>query len=143
MKQVMQLRPTLFLLLACAAPLAHAEKPVAPEYIRGATIVSAEELVELAITTPKLVIIDSRKQDEYRQGHIEGAISLLDTETSEKSLAQIIPTKKTPVLFYCNGSRCLRSSNATTKALAWGYKSIYWFRGGWREWSDKRMPISR
>lgn len=139
----MQFHPLSFLLLACAIPLAHAEKPVAPKHIDGATIVNAEELVELAITLPKLVILDSRKLDEYRQGHIEGAISLTDTEMTEKNLAQYAPTKKTPILFYCNGSRCLRSSNAINKARAWGYNSIYWFRGGWREWSDKRMPISR
>ena len=35
----------------------------------------------------------------------------------------------------------MRSTNAIRKAREWGYKELYWFRGGWKEWSDKRLPV--
>jgi rhodanese-related sulfurtransferase len=135
------------MLLLIAAPLftpqAWADKPIAPVFIEGATSLSAEEVVQLILTEPRLVVIDSRKEEEYAKGHIEGAISLLDTDMDEEALATTVNGKETPLLFYCNGIRCLRSSNATQKALEWGYSNLYWFRGGWLEWQDKRLPMAR
>ena len=87
------------------------------------------------------VPIDVRTPEEFAEGHIEGAVSLLDTEMTEADLATIVPEKDTTILFYCNGVRCLRSTNAIAKAKQWGYTSLVWFRGGWKEWSDKRLPV--
>ena len=86
-------------------------------------------------------IIDSIKKTEYVKGHIEGAVRLLETDITEADLAAIVPEKDMTILFYCNGVRCLRSSNAITRAKQWGYTSLVWFRGGWKEWSDKRLPV--
>jgi rhodanese-related sulfurtransferase len=86
-------------------------------------------------------VIDSRKKAEYVKGHIEGAISLLDTEMTEQALLEIAPDRGTSILFYCNGVRCLRSSNAILKAKGWGYTNLIWFRGGWKEWTTKRLPV--
>ena len=119
-----------------------AEKPFAPENLEGTIRVGAEETAELIINTPNLLIIDSRKQIEFSKGHIQGAISLLDTKMTLEQLSKHAVDKSSPLLFYCNGERCLRSSRAATKALDWGYTKIYWFRGGWNEWVDKGMPIS-
>jgi rhodanese-related sulfurtransferase len=139
---MMMKRLLLPLLLLCAG-LAQADKPIAPQHIAGATDLGAEQLIELILATPQLVIIDARKQEEFDKGHIENAISLLDTQMSEETLAIHAPDKATPLLFYCNGERCLRSTNAANKALAWGYTTVYWFRGGWVEWSEKNLPIAK
>ena len=122
---------------------AWAEKPLAPEKLPGTILVGAEETVELIVNTPNLLIIDSRKGVEHLKGHIQGSISLLDTEMTLEQLSKHAPDKSTPLLFYCNGERCLRSSRAAIKAQDWGYKLIYWFRGGWNEWLEKGMPVSR
>ena len=52
---------------------------------------------------PDLVIIDARKKSDYEKGYIEGAHNLANTSTTEASLAQLVPGKDHPVLFYCNG----------------------------------------
>jgi rhodanese-related sulfurtransferase len=62
---------------------------------------------------------------------------------TQESLKELVQSANTPVLFYCNGARCMRSHNAATMAISWGYKNIYWFRGGWGEWLDKELPVSR
>ena len=116
-------------------------KPFAPDSIEGVQIVTAEQAIELILGNPDMPVIDSRKKTEYVKGHIEGAISLLDTEMAEQSLQAVAPDKDTKILFYCNGERCLRSSNAINKAKGWGYTNLIWFRGGWKEWSDKRLPV--
>ena len=116
-------------------------KPFAPESIEGVEIVTAEEAIDLILEQPGIPIIDSRKKTEYVKGHIEGAVSLLDTEMTEQDLQTIAPDRDAAILFYCNGVRCLRSSNAILKAKDWGYTNLIWFRGGWKEWSDKRLPV--
>ena len=114
-----------------------------PDSIAGTTKISAEELIKLAQTEPHLVIIDSRKSSDHSDGYIEGSISLPDTATSAKSLANHIPSKSTPVIFYCNGIKCGRSATAAKIAVTTGYTDIYWFRGGWSEWTKKGYPITR
>lgn len=122
---------------------AMADKPVAPAEIAGAVNVTAEKLVDMVSSTPKLVIIDARRQEEFEKGHIEGAVNLLDTDMTQASLSKLVPKADIPLLFYCNGERCLRSTNAAKLALAWGYRKVYWFRGGWKEWSDKNLPVAK
>jgi rhodanese-related sulfurtransferase len=130
-------------LLLLFTSAAYAEKPIAPMHIDGATDQNAEQIIELILNTPDLVIIDARKQEEFAKGHIENAISLLDTKMTEAALAQYVPTKASPILFYCNGERCLRSTNASKKATSWGYTNVHWFRGGWVEWREKNLPVAK
>lgn len=130
------------LLFSLAWP-ALADKPLAPLELRGATVVDAERTVLLIQATPNLIIVDTRLGEEHAKGHIPGAINLLDTDMTEAALSRLAPDRNTPLLFYCNGERCLRSSNAAAKAAAWGYRTIYWFRGGWQEWQQKELPVAR
>lgn len=139
----MKLKVALTLFLLHLAFPALADKPLAPDSVPGATLVSAEQALEIILANPRMAIIDSRHAEEYLKGHIEGAINLLDNDTSAKTLASHIRNKNAPMLLYCNGDRCMRSSNAATIAVNAGYKKIYWFRGGWAEWIEKKMPIEK
>jgi len=130
----------LFILLFWAN-LVSAAKPLAEENIQGSTKVSSEEVIDLILNNPELVVIDSRYHKEYTKGHIQGAINILDTDMTDDILRNYTSDYSTPLLFYCNGERCLRSSHAVNKAIKWGYKKIYWFRKGWLEWLDKQFPV--
>ena len=118
-----------------------AEKPNAPGSINGAVTVSAEEVIKLIFSNPHIVMIDSRKNTEYLKGHIEGALNILNTVLSRQELEKRVPDKSAAVLFYCNGIRCMRSSDSVKKALSWDYTNVFWFRGGWDEWTEKRFPV--
>lgn len=128
-------------LLVYSLHLQAGTKPDVPEQIEGANNLSAEQVIELILSNPRLVIIDSRKKTEYVKGHIEGSINILNTQLTENDLQKVLPDKSAQVLFYCNGNRCMRSADATRKALSWGYSSVYWFRGGWKEWTSKKLPV--
>ena len=125
----------------CSSTLAAEQKPYAPEKIEGVAIVSAEEAIEMILADPDLIVIDSRKKTEYLKGHIEGAINLLNTRLKREEFERISADKSRKILFYCNGVRCLRSSDSINKVKEWGYTNLIWFRGGWKEWSEKRLPI--
>lgn len=133
----------LFVGLWLCTATAWAEKPFAPDNVAGTTRITAETAIELVGSIPNLVVIDNRHAEEFEKGHIEGAINLLDTTLQRTDLARLAPKPDRPLLFYCNGERCLRSSHAAQMAVKWGYTRIYWFRGGWQEWLDKQLPVAR
>ncbi|MBI2778255.1 MAG: rhodanese-like domain-containing protein [Gammaproteobacteria bacterium] len=112
---------------------------IVPEIIAGTNRVDAEKLIELE-SRSNLVIIDSRLLVDRRQGYIEGSVNLTDTVTDCDSLAAVAPDVKAPILFYCNGPRCPRSARAAGIAQACGYRKVYWLRGGFEEWKQKKYP---
>ncbi|MBT8118121.1 MAG: rhodanese-like domain-containing protein [Gammaproteobacteria bacterium] len=129
------------MLLLFSGTLRAEEKPYAPETIQDVVIVSAEEAIEMILASPELLVIDSRKKTEYLKGHIEGSINILNTQLEREELERIAPDKTKAILFYCNGVRCLRSTDSINKARSWGYSNLIWFRGGWKEWTEKRLPV--
>jgi len=132
-----------FIALLLSAGTAPGDSYLSPDSIDGSTKIDAETLIKLAREHNDLVIIDSRIRSDLRQGFITGAISLPDTETRCETLARIIPRMDTPVVFYCNGPKCRRSDRAVMIARDCGYRDIYWFRGGFEEWLDKKYMISK
>ena len=129
------------ILILFSSALSAEQKPYAPENIQDVTTVSAEEVIELILANSDLIVIDSRKKTEYQKGHIEGAINILNTRLKREDLERVSPDKSTEILFYCNGTRCLRSADSIKKAKIWGYSKLFWFRGGWKEWTEKRLPV--
>ena len=122
--------------------LSHAdEMKDSPLLIPGTTKVFAEDIQQLAEKYPDLILIDARIHADRKQGYIEGSISLPDITTTCTTLAKIIPTKKSPLLIYCNGIKCGRSVESSKIALKCGYNKIYWFRGGFEEWKAKKFPV--
>lgn len=115
---------------------------MAPESIVGAPTITAAELIELAVTTNGLVVIDARKFADWEDGYIDGAIHMVNTEMTPDALAVIVKRDQ-PVIFYCNGPNCYRSGDASTKAVQWGWRQVYWFRGGIEEWVAEGFPLTK
>ena len=120
-----------------------------PSLLPGATVVSASEAA--ALQSKGVPIIDVRIAKEYEEKHIVGATLIPYGEKSLKDVAfdpamdqwagpeKLDPTK--PVIFHCNGPECWKSYKAATVALAKGFKTVYWFRGGFPEWEARGLPI--
>ena len=139
---MLALRSFLFVTISLFATLTWAEEET-PASLEGATRISAEQLFELAEMHEDLVIVDSRISTDREKGWIETSIGLPDTDTTPAALAKHIASKTTPVIFYCNGPKCGRSYKAAKMALANGYNTVYWFRGGWEEWTNKGLPVEK
>lgn len=120
---------------------AHAENPsLLPENINGTQRISASELIDLVVEKEDLVLIDSRIPGDRLKGYIETSISLPDTETNCASLSRIIPSKQSPVVFYCNGVLCGRSAVAIKIAVGCGYENLYWYKAGFEDWLNRSYP---
>ena len=116
-------------------------KEAAPSSVDGATTVDTAKVLEMMEEMEGLVVIDARKETDFTAGHIDGAIRLVNTEVSEETLAAVVPAKDHPVIFYCNGPKCGRSSDATAKAVAAGYTNLHYYYGGIAAWKEEGLPL--
>jgi phage shock protein E len=81
----------------------------------------------------KPVIIDVRSQEEWDQGHIEGAVRITHTEIAEK-IAGTVKDKSTPITLYCRSGR--RAGQAKAELEKLGYTKVE-NAGGYEELKKK------
>ena len=89
-------------------------------------------LVKQKLKTQKIVFVDVRSNEEYKNGHIEGAINLPLNE-----LPQNVATlpKDSLIVTVC-GKGCGRSELAANLLLLKGLNNVRWLCGGYFGWSD-------
>ncbi|QQP90123.1 rhodanese-like domain-containing protein [Skermanella sp. TT6] len=126
------------------APAPSALADEAPPRVEGARTVDADGVLALIESTPTLVLFDNRREADFREGHIEGAIRLIDDDmTGPEVLAKLGAAPATPVLFYCNGPKCARAYNAARLAVGWGYTAVHYYYAGMGEWKAKGLPLAK
>lgn len=103
--------------------------------------VTAAELQVLIDTEENLVIIDSRREEDYVQGHIPGAALLRPDDVSAEKLAALAASTDTPLVFYCTDRQCASSGKAAHKAAELGYTRLYKYTDGLVDWQAKGLPI--
>jgi phage shock protein E len=85
-----------------------------------------------------LVILDVRTDDEFQQGHIDGA-TMIDFYRPDfrEALAELDP--EVPYLVYCRSDN--RSGQATALMSELGFTSIYDVDGGVLSWEASGLPL--
>jgi rhodanese-related sulfurtransferase/predicted transcriptional regulator len=98
--------------------------------------VDATELME-RLSDEGVVVLDVRPEEEYRAGHIPGALSV-PVEALEAAL-QTLPRDR-EVVAYCRGPYCVFSDEAVAFLRACGYQA-YRLREGLPDWRAAGMPV--
>ncbi len=65
-------------------------------------VIDSEQLKSYLHGGQKVVLIDARPADEYRQAHIPGAINV-PPERMKAAAFRLPKNKTTPIIFYCRG----------------------------------------
>lgn len=73
------------------------------------------------------ILIDVRSNQEYREGHLQGAINIADFEIASR-VQREIPKKNQLIVLYCQYGG--RSKNAMTIMKKLGYTNVYNLYGG-------------
>ncbi|MBO5065727.1 MAG: rhodanese-like domain-containing protein [Clostridia bacterium] len=92
--------------------------------------ISQKEAKRIMDTESDYIIIDARTQEEFDEGHIEGAILIPEYEIAEKA-PDLIPDKNQLILVYCRSGR--RSKIASEALVQLGYTNVKEF-GGIIDW---------
>ena len=96
--------------------------------IREVTVQDAKELLE---NNGKFVLLDVREKDEYREGHLERAVSL-PRGFLEIKVETTVPEKSTRIIAYCAGG--VRSLLAAKALREMGYRDVVSMSGGYTAW---------
>lgn len=91
--------------------------------------ITAEEAKKM-MDEGNVTVVDVRREDEYTEKHIKGAI-LVPNETIEEEAAEALPDQDAVILVHCRTG--VRSKQASHKLIELGYKNIYDF-GGIVDW---------
>ncbi|MCR5330853.1 MAG: hypothetical protein K6E62_06655, partial [Lachnospiraceae bacterium] len=95
--------------------------------------ISQDKAKEMMAKDDGHVIVDVRREDEYAEGHIPGAI-LIPNESIADTPPEELPDLDQIILVYCRSGR--RSKEAAQKLVDMGYASVYEF-GGIIDWTGE------
>lgn len=79
------------------------------------------------------VLLDVREREEYREGHLEGALAL-PRGFLEMRVEEAVPDKAAPVVAYCAGG--VRSLIAARTLQEMGYTDVRSMAGGYTAWKN-------
>ena len=92
--------------------------------------ISAQEAKNLMDTEKNYIILDTRTQEEFAEGHIDGARLIPEYEIAQRAEKEL-PDKSALILVYCRSGR--RSKIASEELVKLGYTNVKEF-GGIIDW---------
>ena len=92
--------------------------------------IHASEAISIMEEETGYIILDVRTQEEYDEGHIEGAVLIPDYEIAAKA-ESVLTDKDQLILVYCRSGR--RSKLAAEELVKLGYTNVAEF-GGIIDW---------
>ena len=100
------------------------------------------EVVEYLRKKDTTIIIDARDEDDYKNGHIKGAINIpFDYyEDFEYLLDEV--NLESIVIIYCGGGECSLSIDLADYLMQErGFFNVLIYEGGWPEWKESGYEI--
>jgi len=88
----------------------------------------------------KFILVDTREDSEWANGHIPGAIHL-GKGVIERDIEQAVPDTRTKLILYCGGG--FRSALAAENLQKMGYSAVESMDGGWKGWVSAGLPTVR
>jgi PQQ-dependent catabolism-associated CXXCW motif protein len=122
-----------------------------PSRIPDARVVRTAELSQMLQSASKPVLIDVAAGEGHET--LPGAVwipgagrgdNFIDTTQAELALLLSGLTsgdRNRPLVFFCVNAQCWLSFNAARRAVAAGYREVYWYRGGYAAWKAAGLRL--
>jgi len=112
---------------------------LSPDQVSGAVTIDGDKAKQLF--DEGALFVDPRGDADWEAGRIPGALHLDVKKDLTKDSLGAEAKEDESVVFYCNGIKCMRSSEACDKAVAWGYSKVYYYRNGLPDWKQRGYPV--
>jgi len=99
---------------------------------------TAPEALERVRTNPSAKLVDVREDDEWRAGHVSGAVHL-GKGVIERDIENTFPEKSTELHLYCGGG--YRSALAADNLQKMGYTNVISVDGGFKALKELQAEI--
>lgn len=107
------------------------------EGARGGKALSTAEVTHL-INKEDAKVIDIRSKDDFRAGHITGAINIPAREMP-KRVSELDAFKDTPVILVCKTGATAGATGGQMAKL--GFTKLHKLQGGILEWQSNNLPL--
>ena len=88
------------------------------------------------------LFVDARAEEYFENGHIPNAICNDDINLLIEEIDSRIQVDE-GFIVYCSDDDCGSSEELAYKLQEQGFMSIYVFKGGWKQWTNNNLPVSR
>jgi rhodanese-related sulfurtransferase len=112
-------------------------KDLVAEAQKNITLISVADAKAL-LDKGGVLFIDCREPNEYKSGHVPGAINI-PRGLLEFQIGSKITEKNAPVVMYCKSGG--RASLACCSVQRMGYKNVKNMDGGWQAWAKAGYPV--
>ncbi len=103
--------------------------------IREISIDVAERLF-----SDSVLFIDAREEEYYIEGHIPNSICNNDFDSLVYQIEDFVAYNNGFVV-YCSDDDCGSSEDLAYQLQDQGFKNIYLFKGGWKQWVENDLPV--
>ncbi|MDG3084657.1 rhodanese-like domain-containing protein [Vibrio hannami] len=87
------------------------------------------------------VVVDIRTRDEFKQGHIAGALHVLPADIKKGAFGALEKHKANPIIVVCKtGTTAQESANLLAKAE---FENVNVLKNGLISWDEAKMPLVR
>ena len=103
-------------------------------------VISRGEATRL-INKEDAVVVDLRQRDDFRKGHIAGAVNLLPNEIKANNVGELEKRKSTPIIVVDGtGLQAQTPANELVKA---GFEKVFVLKDGVSGWVGENLPLVR
>ena len=85
------------------------------------------------------LLVDVRENDEFRAGHLPGALGI-GRGILEYHIADVAPDTEQEIVLYCRGG--FRSALSADSLRDMGYTNVHSMIGGYRAWENEGRPTT-
>jgi rhodanese-related sulfurtransferase len=104
-------------------------------------LLTLEDLLEMLTNDEDFKLVEVLASEEYKEGHIPGAINLPLSELEDGVRQKFKKTEK--IVVYCESYTCHASTKAARKLLELAYREVLDFKGGKRWWRHAGLELEK
>lgn len=125
-----------------AAPLAAATTPnnYANQQQPTLNVVESEQVKAWYDQNKPIVVVDARSKELFTGTTLPNA-KWVPFNATDAEIQAALPSKSAIVVTYCCGETCPASSRLAQRLQNMGYKTVYHYEDGLRDWMKKGYPL--
>lgn len=87
------------------------------------------------------VVVDLRQREDFRKGHIAGAVNLLPNDIKANNLGELEKSKSKPIIVV-DGTG-MQAQAPASELIKAGFERVYVLKDGVAGWSGENLPLVR
>lgn len=96
-----------------------------------------EELGEMIGTNEDFVLVNVLSNEDFKKDNIPSSINIpADDPEFEKKVREVAGSKGRPIVVYCASFECKASPTAARKLDKAGFRNVYDYEGGMKDWNE-------